>query len=177
MATLLRNAIPGVLIVISISIALVTFKQYGIAWDEPLQRKIGMINYAYVVKGDQQLHKFDDRDYGPALELPLYALEKALKLRTAEDIIQMRHIAAHLFFLLGAAFCFLLTDYLYKNKLLATIAFLLVMLHPRLRVIDNHSFATSNHLGDRMIPSIDLHVHLGAAQPEVAVEAQLDVEA
>ena len=118
-------------------IALFSYDEYGIGYDEPVQRQIGMVNYDYVFSSNQYLLTFNDRDYGVAFELPLIIIEKAFNLTDTRGIYLMRHLVTHLFFLLGAFFCFMLVDLLYKDKILATIGFLLITLHPCLY---SHSF-------------------------------------
>lgn len=128
----------GLLLCISMCIiALISFDEYGISWDEEAQRKTGIVNYEYIFSNSQELLTWFDRDYGVAFELPLIILEKVLNLTDSRDIFFMRHLVTHLFFLVGCFFFFLLIDFLYKNKLLATIGFFLIILHPR---IYGHSF-------------------------------------
>jgi Dolichyl-phosphate-mannose-protein mannosyltransferase len=118
-------------------IALFSYQEYGIGWDETIQHKTGIINLDYITSTNDSLLDYYDRDYGIAFELPLVILEKTFRLKDTRDIFLMRHLVTHLFFLLGAFFCFQLVDFLYKNKWLASIAFLLLVLHPR---IYGHSF-------------------------------------
>jgi hypothetical protein len=137
MLKFLNKYIGAILLISACIIALTTYQQYGLSWDEGRQRLTGLVNYLYVVYGDQGLLSYSDRDYGVAFELPLIFIEKALRLEHSRHIFLARHLFTHFFFLIGASFCFLLVDFLYKNKLLASIAFLLVMLSPRLYA---HSF-------------------------------------
>ena len=134
----------GLLVIFAI-IGICNFNSYGIAWDEPTQRAIGYISWGYVLRMNDKLPTFYDRDYGVAFEMPLVALEKALLIdnHQAFEAHRMRHLASHLFFLIGAFFCFLLVDYLYKNKSLAALAFLFIVLHPRLYA---HSFFNSKDI-------------------------------
>jgi hypothetical protein len=125
------------------AIALLSFKGYGLAWDEPMQRETGLVNYQYVFSDNQDLLTWKDRDYGPAFELPLIAIEKVLNPDNTRTVFLTRHLATHLFFLMGAFFCFLLIDLLYKNKLLATIGFFMIVLQPRLYA---HSFFNSKDI-------------------------------
>ncbi len=122
---------------IMLVIALLTFKQYGMGWDEPRQREIAEINYAYVFNDHPALLTLSDRTYGVAFELPLYMIERVLDFNDSRKVYFMRHLLTHIFFLFGALFAFCLIDYLYKNKWLASLAFLLLVLHPRLY---GHSF-------------------------------------
>lgn len=128
----------GLILLLSMGvIALISFDGYGLAWDEPMQRQTGLINYDYIFSGNPDLLEWKDRDYGVAFELPLIFIEKVFRLSDTRDIFLIRHLIAHLFFLISAFFCFLLIDFLYKNKLLATIGFFLIVLQPRIYA---HSF-------------------------------------
>lgn len=131
------------LLLFMIIISLFSFDDYGIGWDEMMQRKTGHVNYEYIFSANDDLLEYVDRDYGVAFELPLVIIEKSLKLNDTRDIFYMRHLVTHLFFLIGCFFCFLLIDFLYKNKLLATIGFFLIALHPLLYA---HSFFNSKDL-------------------------------
>lgn len=124
-------------------IGLISYKDYGIAWDEPLQREMGLVSYNYVFHGDDSLKHYSCNVYGVAFELPLVMIEKALDLKDSRDIFLMRHLVSHLFFLLGAFAFFLLIDYLYSNKLLAIIGFLLLVVNP---LIYGHSFFNSKDI-------------------------------
>ena len=118
-------------------IAFMTFDEYGMSWDESTQRETGQVSYNYVFSDDTSLLTWKDKDYGVAFELPLIILEKVFNLKDSREIFIMRHFATHCFFLIGCYFLFLLIEYLYKNKLLATIGFFLLILHPRIYA---HSF-------------------------------------
>ena len=118
-------------------ISLWVFDDYGVSVDDPIQRTTGLINYDYIFLNDTFLLEWKDRDYGVAFELPLVIIEKLTTFTDLRDVYLLRHLFTHLFFLLGAYCCFLLIDFLYKNKWLATIGFFLIVLHPRLYA---HSF-------------------------------------
>jgi len=128
----------GIILLVTLYvIALINYDKYGLSWDENEQRKTGIVSAEYVFSNNQLLLKWGNRDYGVAFELPLIIIERALNLKDSRSIYLTRHIVTHLFFLVSAFFCFLLIEFLYKNKLLATIGFLLIILHPRLYA---HSF-------------------------------------
>ena len=133
----IHRHIGPILFFIAFLIALLSFDEYGLGWDEPQQRGTGKVCYDYVFSEDSNLLRWSDRDYGVAFELPLIILEKTFNLTDSRSIYLMRHLVTHLFFLLGCYFLFRLIDYLYNNKLLSTIGFLLLVLHPRLY---SHSF-------------------------------------
>ncbi len=124
----------------SLLVGLFTFGSYGVSMDECAMRSIGQVSYNYLFTGDTALKTFSDADYGVAFELPLVMIEHALKLSDSRSIYLMRHLVTHLFFLLSAYFLFLLINYLYRNKLLVAIGFLLLLLNP---LIYTHSFFNS----------------------------------
>lgn len=126
-----------VLLIIAITVGYVSYEQYGIGLDEKTQRQTGLISYDYIFSDSTELLTWKDRDYGVAFELPLIAFERALGLTDVRHIYLARHALTHAFFLVSAFFGFLLIDYIYRSKLLATIGFFFFVLHPRIYA---HSF-------------------------------------
>lgn len=132
------NRFAGVfLFVFFCLLALFTYTQYGISWDEDYQREIGLVSWNYIFSNDQKLLTYSARDYGVAFELPLIALEKLFGLNDEKSIYLMRHFVTHLFFLFAAYYCYKLILLLYNNNLLAVFGFLLFVLFPP---IYSHSF-------------------------------------
>jgi hypothetical protein len=140
---LLKKHIGIVLLVLVSVIGLINYDNYGISWDEEAQRQMGIVSYDYVFSGNKALNTFDCRTYGVAIELPLVIIEKALGLQDSRTIYLTRHLLTHFLFLISAFCCFLLIDFLYKNKVLASIGFLLYILSP---VLYAHSFFNSKDL-------------------------------
>ena len=124
--------IGQLLFIVALSVAVLSFDQYGMSWDEPMQRMTGNVSYDYVFSNDPSLFKWIDKDYGVVFELPLIILEKTLNLSDPREVHLMRHLVAHIFFLVGCYYFFLLINYMYNNKLLAAMGFLFLLLHPRL---------------------------------------------
>ena len=124
-------------------IGLNTYKSYGVSWDEADERNLGNATYNYLFNGQDSIKYCSNKIYGVAFELPLTVIEKTIHLQDIRDIYLMRHLMTHLFFLLGALAFFLLIDYLYHSKLLATIGFLLLTVNP---LIYSHSFFNSKDI-------------------------------
>ena len=78
-------------------IGILTYRDYGIAWDESAQRNIGTLCYNYVFNGDNEFLGFTDRQYGTGFELPLVIIEKLLKITDFRDVYLMRHWVTHIF--------------------------------------------------------------------------------
>ena len=132
---------PGIILFIfSLVICMFTYKDYGVGWDEPAQRDIGLMNYAYVFSGDTTLKHHHDRDHGAGFELPLISMEHRLHLSDPRDIYLARHLATHLFFLISALFGYVLVYRLFKDQFLACIGFIMLAFMPRIYA---HSFFNS----------------------------------
>ena len=110
---------------------------YGVAYDESVQRALAAVTTAYMIGADDALLSHRDRTYGVAFELPLLFIELALGLDDLRSVHLMRHTLSHFFFLLGGFFCYLLVRRMGGGRLLALFAMLLFLLHPRIWA---HSF-------------------------------------
>ena len=115
---------------------------YGIATDEEDQRRIAQANLNYLLGQDyiiDELHIL----FGAAFELPLLLAEQALGLEDYYYIHRLRLTLTHLFFIVGAFFCYRLAYRLFNNRLIALFALLIFLMHPRLYA---HSFVNSKDL-------------------------------
>ena len=115
---------------------------YGINYDELPQREIAAANLNYL-RGQSDTFAallYPHALYGAAFELPLLLTERALSLDDYHQIHRLRLTLTHLFFILGAFFCYRLAWRLSDNRLIALCALLLYLLHPRLYA---HSFFNS----------------------------------
>ncbi len=129
---------------------------YRIGLDEHTQREIAVTNWDYILgNGDFAALAAHDRVYGISFELPLLMAERALGLEDYYDVHRLRLILTHLFFIAGAFCCYLLTWRLFNNRLLALLALLLFLLHPRIYA---HSFFNSKDLPFLSMFSIALYL-------------------
>ena len=124
-------------------LALFTYKEYGMSWDEQTQRYIGERYCSYVFENDTTFYDFPDRDHGGIFEMALIGVEKLVGSSNEEIIYTTRHLVSHLFFLGCSAFIYFLVYRLFKQQYLALIAFLLLVLNPRIYA---HSFFNSKDL-------------------------------
>ena len=113
---------------------------YGVSVDTRIQRDLAFHNLDYVLGNVESLKQDYHRFYGVAFELPLLLAELALGLDDIRDIYLTRHLISHLFFVAGGFFCYLLAHRLFESRLLAVLAMLLFLLHPRIYA---HSFFNS----------------------------------
>ena len=116
---------------------------YGVAMDEYLQWQSGAVAFDYILGNEDSLRGGVDRFYGVAFEVPLIAVERALGLEDSRDIHLSRHLLTHAFFLAGGFFAWLLTYRLFGSRLVALLAMLIFLLHPRMYA---HSFFNSKDL-------------------------------
>ena len=124
---------------------LVLAGDYGIGTDELPQRQIATANLNYILGQDASLDAlpYPYALYGVAFELPLLLAERALGLEDYYYIHRLRLTLTHLFFIVGAFFCWRLAYHLFNNRLIALFALLIFLLHPRIYA---HSFVNSKDL-------------------------------
>ena len=125
---------------------------YGIGPDSQWQRRIGSsaISHAlsflgvdYTLVKDYTPAAQADSYYGVAFEIPLVLAERLLGLSDTRSIHLTRHIITHLFFIAAGFCCYLLAYRLSRSRLLALLALLFFLLHPRIYA---HSFLNSKDL-------------------------------
>ena len=126
-------------------VGLATAGDYGRGPDEANQRQTAVGNLDYILgRADSiQSHFYHDRVYGVAFELPLLLAERALGLTDNYHIHRLRLTLTHLFFIVSAYCCYRLACHLFGNRLIAVLALLFFLLHPRLYA---HSFFNSKDL-------------------------------
>ena len=132
----IRHAAPITLAVFAV-VGLAVLDDYGVSTDEATQRIIGRASLDYILGDRDALLDDRNRFYGVAFELPLAAVERALRLEDSRAVYLSRHLLSHLFFLAGGFFAWLLTYRMFGSRALALFAMLLFLLHPRMYA---HSF-------------------------------------
>ena len=97
-------------------IGLSLYKDYGVSWDEPVDRTNGMVSARYVADllapewaserpGFAQtpdIHGYRENDHGVFFEMPLVLLDQTLRLDDSRTYYLLRHGAVFLVFTLGA---------------------------------------------------------------------------
>ena len=126
-----------------LAVGLAALDDYGVTTDEEFQRQIATRNLDYVLGASGDFLQDHNKFYGAAFEAPLVLIERVLGLQDSRAIYLSRHLLTHLFFLIGGLFAYLLALRLFRNRLLALLAALLFLLHPRLYA---HSFFNSKDL-------------------------------
>lgn len=124
-------------------------KDYGVHWDEFNSHHFGVHWYKYawnvIVNGGplipQEQETIHDKTHGPAFEMALaFIADKIFHLEDSRDIIILRHCGIWLLFYISVIFFYFLCKLHFKEKKLALLGCLLLVLHPR---IFAHSFYDS----------------------------------
>jgi hypothetical protein len=138
-----KNIIVAVVFAFMFMVGLAVYKDYGISWDEPIQRKYGEDVYNYVFGKGDHLLKNKDRFYGPTFEFVLLVGEKSFGLTDLKEIYHFRHIVTFAFFVVGAYFLYLVTREILGDWKLGLMASVMFSLTPR---IFAHAFYNSKDI-------------------------------
>lgn len=123
-----------VFFVVFFIVGMLVFSDYGIYWDENVQRtQIGEINYQYIVTGDStalmaNFHKY----YGPAFEIILSAAESIFEIKELRNVYLLRHAICFLSFYTAAICFYLLCLKLFKSNKYALLGVVMFVLSPRI---------------------------------------------
>ena len=107
-------------------------KDYGISWDEPIQRDYGLTVYNYITGKDKKLLTSNEKYYGPVFEVALVLVEKAFGLENLRDVYFARHFANFLVFYTGVFFFYLLLKDRYNSWKVGLFGGALLVLTPRI---------------------------------------------
>jgi hypothetical protein len=120
------------------------YRDYGISWDEPLQRFTGAVTVRHLAERFMpslvhsaasrlpDLDAYVDRDHGPAFEVPAVALEAMLGLKDKRDIYMFRHLLTFLVCYLGWMAIYRLAERRYSDWRIGLLATSFAVLTPRL---------------------------------------------
>ena len=90
-SSIFRKTSVYVFFIILFFVGLIVFKDYGVSWDEPIQRQYGINVYEYVFHGDKALLSDRHRYYGPVFELFLVTIEKFFHVNKVREVFLLRH--------------------------------------------------------------------------------------
>lgn len=129
---------PAFLILtIAVILGISYYQDYGMSYDEVVQRRTGNQFYEYVHGNNPDFINYHDRDYGSGYELPLIYIEKMFNVTDFRDVFLMRRLVTYLFFILCMFSGYVLVYKMFNNRFLAAIAMIALIFHPRLFA---HSF-------------------------------------
>jgi len=140
--------------IVLLGLGLSLVRDYGVSFDEGVQRAIGQVSLLYVFQllpnevqqkllspeaaahiaaegGDRQLATYVDRDYGVAFELPVSAAEQGLRIRDERQVYLLRHTVNFLVCYLGFVAFFMLVKRRFGSWRWGLLGTLLLVLSPR----------------------------------------------
>jgi len=120
------------------------YRDFGISWDEPLQRLTGAVTVNYLAETFhtpafmtwwQQdvpgLAEYGDRDYGVAFEAPAFALEQICRLKDSRDIYMFHHLLTFLVYVGGVFAVYRLAQRRFLDWRIGLLSALFLVLTPR----------------------------------------------
>lgn len=120
---------------------------YGVSWDEPIQRAHGIVSTDYINRAlgieapafdpEKQLETYEHRYYGVVFSVICFKIERMMGLDTFREQHLMRHYAVFLAFWLGVIGFFKLLQFRFKDWRWALAGVLFILIFPRLFA---HSF-------------------------------------
>ncbi|GAP13023.1 4-amino-4-deoxy-L-arabinose transferase [Longilinea arvoryzae] len=138
-----ENILPILLFSVFLIAGLSIYRDYGVSWDEPLQRDIGVANLRFILGHEDPLVSMADRFYGPFFELFLLGAElKFFPPASHQDIYFLRHLLTFLTFFVGTVFFYILSKRIFKNAITALLCTAALILSPR--IFDNAFYNTKD---------------------------------
>lgn len=143
----LRKLVSPLFFLGLLTLGLLTYKDYGVSFDEPAQRLIGVTNLNHIAhkfnlssiinneslaQFPKRLDQITDRDYGVIFELPATFMEHALDLKQERDIYHARHLLTFLFFLAGVFAVYLMAQRRFNDWRIGLLAATFLILSPRI---------------------------------------------
>ena len=119
------------------------YSDFGVSWDEPVQREYGRKVYEYVVDGNEELLADRHRVYGPVFEVLLYSVERGLGIEDSRDVYLTRHLVTFAMFGVGVAFFYLLGARILRSWKMGLLGAVFLVVSPR---IFAHAFYNSKDI-------------------------------
>lgn len=132
--------------ILLILLGLFIFMDYGVSWDEHVNRANGLISLNFVLdrlsinffSGDTELPKFNyplntynDRDYGVVFDLPVAVLERIFSLDDVASQYKLRHFLTFSVFVLGVFSVYKLASLRFNSSRIGLLSALMLVLSPR----------------------------------------------
>jgi hypothetical protein len=126
------RVVAGVFFLAFLLVGLHSYRDYGLSWDEGVNRENGWVSFNYIFKGDKSLLTYSERYYGVVFEVPLVILEKAFPWRSLREIYFMRHLLTFLVFYAGVYFFYRLGRLYFDSWKIGLLGSLFLVLSPRI---------------------------------------------
>ncbi len=152
---------PVVFFGIFLLIGLLNFNKYGISWDEPMQRDMGLLCYDYVTGKRADFFNIQNKYHNATWELINVLPEKWLNLTSGRSIYYSRHLLNFLIFWTGAIYLFLLAQRIVGNWRLSLLGIFILILTPRIYA---HGFYNSKDIPFLSFFVISMYYGIGFIQ-------------
>ena len=137
-----HTLIAALLFLILLAVGFSIYQDYGVSWDEPIQRELGYTNMRYMLGRDDALLTEKDRFYGPTFELFLILAEKVFRPAASCEVFFLRHLMTFLLFATGTVFFYILSRNLFAKASTALLCTMALVLSPR--IFDNAFYNTKD---------------------------------
>lgn len=124
--------VPVIFFLLILFIGLMSYRNYGVPWDEGAQRSYGDAVYEYVVHGDRSLLQSHERFHGPAFEFALTTITRLAGSTDMQDVEYTRHLITFLLFFAGAVCFFFLARRMTRFWMLALLGTAFLLLSPKI---------------------------------------------
>lgn len=128
-----HESIPLLILTLFLIIGFVSYRDYGIAWDEQAQMvDIGKATYEFIINKTPHIYINNKEKYhGPAFEVVVYSLQSLFGKTSNPDNYYFRHLISYILYWLGGLSLFLLLRKIYKSYFIISIGLLWYFLMPR----------------------------------------------
>ncbi len=96
------------IIVINLVLSVFNMKNYGVHWDDEFSIEVAKVNSSYIFGENSDLLTFQDRDYGPVIELVAFWTYKLIGNNNYATHIKIRHLEVLFIYAVGLLFFYLL---------------------------------------------------------------------
>lgn len=139
-----KISLPAALLLgILLLAGLFVYQDYGVSWDEPMQRDMGNLCYDYVTGQSNDFFNIQNKYHNSTWELINVLPERWLKPDSVAAVYASRHLMNYLLFWVSSVFFYLLARQVLKKEWLALVAVLMLYLTPR---IFAHAFYNSKDI-------------------------------
>lgn len=135
--------LPAVFFGFTLLTGIFFFDDYGISWDEPVQRELGIANWKYIIEGDDSLFRMINKYHGPFIEMTEALPELIFRINNEKTIYLWRHFINFLIFWVGSIFLFLLGKEIFQSRAYALAGVFIFYITPRILA---HSFYNSKDI-------------------------------
>jgi hypothetical protein len=137
------NLIPPLFFLTFLAIGLWITPDYGVSWDEDIQRKHGRVVWDYIhqqldltqdqpLEPDITFREYEYRFHGTLFQLSCLWVQQQLNLTDYRDITLLRHYGVFLLFFIGTLFFYRTLEFRFQRWQIALLGTAMLILSPRI---------------------------------------------